>query len=76
MRADLNGSNVEEVITTNVDVADGLAIDTAGRKVYWTNSQRGMQRIEVANLDSTQRKVLIWDHLDSPRDIALYHQRG
>ncbi|XP_072034176.1 low-density lipoprotein receptor-related protein 4-like [Amphiura filiformis] len=73
-RANLNGSNVEGVITTNVNVTDGLAIDIAGRKMYWTDT--GKHRIEVANLDGTQRKVLIWEDLDSPRDIELHHQQG
>ena len=73
-RANLNGSSIEEIVTTNVNITDGLAVDIAGRKIYWTDA--GKHRIEVANLDGTHRKVLIWDDMDSPRAIAIHHQEG
>lgn len=53
---------------------DGLAVDSVGRKVYWTDT--GTNRIEVANLNGSVRKVLVWKNLDSPRAIALYHEMG
>jgi len=53
---------------------DGLAVDAVGRKIYWTDT--GTNRIEVANLDGSMRKVLIWQNLDSPRAIALYNEKG
>lgn len=53
---------------------DGLAVDAVGRKIYWTDT--GTNRIEVANLDGSMRKVLVWQNLDSPRAIALYHEMG
>lgn len=53
---------------------DGLALDAVGRKIYWTDT--GINRIEVANLDGSMRKVLVWQNLDSPRAIALYHEMG
>lgn len=53
---------------------DGLAVDAVGRKIYWTDT--GINRIEVANLDGSMRKVLVWQNLDSPRAIALYHEMG
>lgn len=53
---------------------DGLAVDAVGRKIYWTDT--GTNRIEVANLDGSMRKVLVWQNLDSPRAIAVYHEMG
>eukprot|EP00067_Danio_rerio_P011062 NP_001338643.1 low-density lipoprotein receptor-related protein 4 [Danio rerio] len=53
---------------------DGLAVDSVGRKIYWTDT--GTNRIEVANLNGSMRKVLVWQNLDSPRAIALYHEMG
>lgn len=53
---------------------DGLAVDAVGRKIYWTDT--GTNRIEVANLDGSMRKVLVWENLDSPRAIALYNEMG
>jgi len=53
---------------------DGLAVDSVGRKIYWTDT--GTNRIEVANLNGSMRKVLVWQNLDSPRAIALFHEMG
>ena len=47
----------------------GLAIDWVSKKLYWTAT--GTDRIEVANLDGTQRTVLVWEGLDRPRDILV-----
>ncbi|WAR04037.1 LRP4-like protein [Mya arenaria] len=73
-RARLNGSAVEDVITTGLDTPDGMVIDEIGRKIYWTDT--GLNRIEVANLDGSMRKVLIWEKLDKPRAITLYYEES
>ena len=65
----LNGSDMQDVVTSQVDHPDGLAIDWIGRNIYWTDT--GLDRIEVARLDGTSRKVLISRDLDEPRDITL-----
>uniref|UniRef100_A0A8C3QLD8 LDL receptor related protein 4 n=1 Tax=Cyanoderma ruficeps TaxID=181631 RepID=A0A8C3QLD8_9PASS len=74
MRANLNGSNVEEVVSTGLESPGGLAIDWIHDKLYWTDS--GTSRIEVANLDGTHRKVLLWQNLEKPRAIALNPMEG
>ncbi|CAL8404823.1 unnamed protein product [Boreogadus saida] len=73
-RANMDGSEHEEIIATGLMTTDGLAVDAVGRKVYWTDT--GTNRIEVANLDGSMRRVLIWQNLDSPRAIALYNEKG
>jgi low-density lipoprotein receptor-related protein 4 len=73
-RANLNGTNVEDVIVDSLDTADGLAIDYIERHIYWTDA--GKDRIEVAQLDGELRKILIWQNLDSPRAIALQLTEG
>ncbi|KAH0620749.1 hypothetical protein JD844_021479 [Phrynosoma platyrhinos] len=74
MRANLNGSNVEEVVSTGLESPGGLAVDWIHDKLYWTDS--GTSRIEVANLDGTHRKVLLWQNLEKPRAIALHPMEG
>ncbi|XP_064423218.1 low-density lipoprotein receptor-related protein 4 isoform X2 [Latimeria chalumnae] len=74
MKANLNGSNVEEVVSTGLESPGGLAIDWIHDKLYWTDS--GTSRIEVAKLDGTQRKVLLWQNLEKPRAIALHPMEG
>uniref|UniRef100_A0A8C6TK95 Low density lipoprotein receptor-related protein 4 n=1 Tax=Neogobius melanostomus TaxID=47308 RepID=A0A8C6TK95_9GOBI len=74
MKANLNGSNVEEVVSTGLESPGGLAIDWIHNKLYWTDS--GTSRIEVANLDGTHRKVLLWQNMEKPRAIALHPIEG
>ncbi|XP_048829271.1 LOW QUALITY PROTEIN: low-density lipoprotein receptor-related protein 5 [Brienomyrus brachyistius] len=59
----------QTVVVSGLDSPDGLACDWLGLKLYWTDSETN--RIEVANLDGTFRKVLFWQDLDQPRAIAL-----
>lgn len=73
-RSNLDGSQVEDVISHGLDTTDGLAVDYIGKKIYWT--ENGNNRIEVANLDGTMRKVLFWQNLDSPRAIVLHYEAG
>ena len=44
-RAALDGSNVEIVVEHGVHTADGLAVDSVGRKIYWTDD--GHNRLQV-----------------------------
>uniref|UniRef100_A0A7N6BYU7 EGF-like domain-containing protein n=1 Tax=Anabas testudineus TaxID=64144 RepID=A0A7N6BYU7_ANATE len=74
MKANLNGSNVEEVVSTGLESPGGLAIDWIHDKLYWTDS--GTSRIEVANLNGTHRKVLLWQNMEKPRAIALHPIEG
>ena len=51
----------------------GIAVDTAGSKLYWTNS-RG--RIQSANLDGSGITNVIPGGLESPMDLALAGGNG
>lgn len=57
------------MVVPGLDSPDGLACDWLSKKLYWTDSETN--RIEVANLDGSSRKVLFWMDLDQPRAIAL-----
>ena len=73
-RANLDGSEMEVVVSDGLHTPDGLAVDSVGRKIYWTDD--GHNRIEVSNLDGSMRSVLIWKNLDKPRAIALHYDEG
>ncbi len=68
MRADLDGSNPEIVLTGLHSVMD-IAIDPAGGKMYWTNPGAG--KIQRANLDGSQVEDLVTSGLDDPCGIAV-----
>lgn len=73
-RAYLDGSGQENVITTEIENPDGIAVDWVARNVYWTDT--GTDRIQVARLNGTIRKVLINEDLIEPRAIAVAPQLG
>lgn len=56
-------------MNTEVDHPDGIAVDWVARNIYWTDT--GTDRIEVARLNGTSRKVLISEALDEPRAITV-----
>ena len=64
--ANLNGSGVTE-LTSIFATPIGIAVDTAGSKLYWTNSAG---RIQSANLDGS-RIQNVMQNLPGPMDIAV-----
>ncbi|XP_075213889.1 low-density lipoprotein receptor-related protein 6 [Lycorma delicatula] len=73
-RAKIDGSNQEDLITTEVEHPDGVAVDWIARNLYWTDT--GTDRIEVARLNGKARKVLINKDLVEPRAIAVSPEKG
>ncbi|KAG3284511.1 LDL receptor related protein 5 [Ictidomys tridecemlineatus] len=69
-----SGAATQNVVISGLVSPDGLACDWVGKKLYWTDSETN--RIEVANLNGTSRKVLFWQDLDQPRAIALDPAHG
>lgn len=69
-----SGAHVVQTVVPGLASPDGLACDWLGAKLYWTDSETN--RIEVAELDGSMRKVLFWQELDQPRAIALDPERG
>uniref|UniRef100_A0AAY4EDX2 EGF-like domain-containing protein n=1 Tax=Denticeps clupeoides TaxID=299321 RepID=A0AAY4EDX2_9TELE len=67
-------SGVQTTVVSGLASPDGLACDWLGNKLYWTDSETN--RIEVAELDGSLRKVLFWQDLDQPRAISLDPGRG
>jgi len=64
-RADLDGSNIEELVNAPVG-AFGIALDVAGGKVYWTVGDK----IQRANLDGSSPENVLTG-LSSPLAIDL-----
>ena len=64
--ADLDGTGVMELVSVR-SVPMGIAVDTAGSKLYWTASSGKIKR---ANLDGSGRENVMLD-LPSPMDLAL-----
>ena len=67
-RADLNGSNVEDLVTTGLNGPDGLSLDLAGGKIYWADA--GTNKIQRSNLDGSGVEDLVTG-LGIPYGLAL-----
>ncbi len=88
-RANLDGSNVEDLITTGLSRPVGIALDVGCEKVYWTDyGTRKIQRANLdgliieedqrlsANLDGSIVEDLITRTSSNPVGIALDVERG
>lgn len=61
-------------LSTDLGSPEGLAIDHLSRTVFWTDSVK--DRIEVASLDGSQRRVLVDSDLVNPRAIITDPSSG
>ena len=68
-RANLDGSNVEDLVTTGLINPRGLALDAAGGKMYWLD--RGTDKLQRANLDGSNVEDLVTTGLVHPLSLAL-----
>ena len=68
-RANLDGSQIENLVTTGLDAPSGLALDVAEGKMYWMDA--GTDKIQRANLDGSQIEDLVTTGLFVPRNLAL-----
>ena len=63
-RANLDGSEVEGLVTSGLDSPYGIALDVAAGKMYWTDA--GTDKIQRANLDGSVVEDLVTSGLRSP----------
>lgn len=67
-RSNVDGTDVEDILTTGLNSPDGLAIDLPAGKLYWTDSGDGT--INRSNLDGTNPETLVTG-LMSPIRLVL-----
>ena len=68
-RANLDGSQVEDLVTTGLEEPSGLALDVDEKKLYWVDA--GTLKLQRANLDGSQIEDLVTTGLFVPRNLAL-----
>ncbi|RLV98301.1 hypothetical protein DV515_00010943 [Chloebia gouldiae] len=75
-RAGLEAGSEPETIISSAGLIspEGLAVDHLRRAMFWTDS--GLDRIERARLDGSERRVLFDTELVNPRAIAVDPVRG
>jgi len=68
-RAHLDGSGIEDLVTSGLSHPRSIALDVTGSKMYWTDA--GTDKIQRANFDGTGVEDLVTTGLSSPHSIAL-----
>jgi hypothetical protein len=68
LRCDLNGSNIEELVTSDISAVGSIAIDRIAGKMYWTDWPSA--HIKCANLDGSGVEYVLTG-LNGPWGIAL-----
>ena len=66
-RANLDGSNIEDLVTQGLSVPTGIALDVVGGKMYWTDLANYTDKIQRANLDGSDVQDLVTQGLRGPR---------
>lgn len=65
-----NGYKIESIITTNIKVPNGIAIDQSRRKLYWCDAR--LDKIEVSDMDGANRVVLASATPQHPFALAIW----
>ena len=68
-RANLDGSDVQDLVTQGLGGPFGIALDVVGGKMYWTDIYT--DKIQRANLDGSNIEDLVTQGLSGPNGIAL-----
>ena len=68
-RSNLDGSGVEDLVTTGLAAPSDIALDVSGGKLYWTEPFGN--KIQRSNLDGSGVEDLVITGLDFPLGIAL-----
>lgn len=63
------GKEPQEIITTGLDLVEGLAYDWIGRNLYWLDSK--LNTIEVCNENGSNRLVMVRENITQPRGMCL-----
>ncbi|MDE0010683.1 MAG: T9SS type A sorting domain-containing protein [Candidatus Poribacteria bacterium] len=71
-RAALDGTAIEDIVTLARSVPVSVAVDTVGRKLYWTNARGKIQR---ANLNGKRIQNVV-SGLGAPASIGLGNAPG
>lgn len=68
-RAWMDGSHREAIVTEDIFWPNGIALDVAEQKIYWCDAKT--DRIEMANVDGSDRKVIISQILPHPFGLSI-----
>lgn len=65
----LDRNNPTDIISTGLDLVEGLAYDWIAGNIYWLDSK--LNTIEVSNENGSNRIVLVKENITQPRGMCL-----
>ena len=68
-RANLDGTNIQDLVTTGLEGPESIALDLTAKKMYWTDT--AADKIQRANLDGTNVEDIPIPGVHEPEGIAL-----
>ncbi|XP_050708950.1 low-density lipoprotein receptor-related protein 4-like [Eriocheir sinensis] len=74
MRAYMNGTGEKAIVRWGLRMPSGVSVDWINDHVYWLDGIT--MRIEVANLDGSSRRPLIWTNLQKPRGLLVHPHKN
>ncbi len=69
-RANLDGTGIQELVTTGLEAAAAICLDTTQGKMYWTDWVTATSWIKRANMNGTEVETLVTG-LQGPFGLAL-----
>lgn len=73
-RSNYDGTQTEIFLDRDLQFPEGLSVDWLSRNLYFTDS--GKRTIELINIDTMVRRVIVEDYLKNPRGIAVHPTLG
>jgi len=73
-RVFINGSDIEKIVDLGLESPEGIALDWIAHNLYWSDTIT--RRIEMIRIEGGSRKILLWQNLIEPKNIAVDPQRG
>ncbi|XP_045116095.1 low-density lipoprotein receptor-related protein 4-like isoform X2 [Portunus trituberculatus] len=74
MRVFMNGTGEMAIVRGGLRMPSGVGVDWVNDHVYWLDGIT--MRIEVANLDGSCRRPLIWSNLEKPRGLLVHPHKN
>ncbi|KAG8223526.1 hypothetical protein J437_LFUL002576 [Ladona fulva] len=74
MRSKIDGTDIEAVVTSGLNLPEELTVDWLGKNLYFTDAEA--HHIGVCNLNGDACTILVNEDVDSPRGIVVVPQDG